>query len=132
MTADVPRSRQAGPQSLDKHTMLLTGAISIGSDGYVTAETLTGSTTTRTGVGEYTITLSNTYYQVKDIQLTFESASTYILIPKVVSHDVSTKTIIFTLNTVSGSTATPVDATQASTVFISILLKRTSDISFNT
>lgn len=82
----------------------LTGGI----DG-VSDCTVKGATAARTGVGTYTVTLSDKFNALMDCQLTLQAATAVDLVPQIISTDVSgAKTIVF--NLLAGATATEVAA----------------------
>lgn len=96
----------------------LTGGI----DG-VASETIQGATVAQTGVGEYTITLAESYNAIMSVQLQVQAATAVDLVPQVKSVDVVTaKTIVFRLLT--GATAT--DPSAALVVYAAILLRNSS------
>lgn len=98
--------------------LLLTGGI----DG-VSSENMLGATAAQTGVGEYTITLDQTYNSLMACHATYEAATAVDLIPQIKSTAVSTsKTIVIRLLT--GATAT--DPSAAGKLNVSIFLRNSS------
>lgn len=84
--------------------VFLTGGI----DG-VADVTVKGASVVRSGVGEYTVTLTDKFAALMDCQLTLEAATPVDLVPQIKSHDVSgAKTIVFSL--LAGATPTEVAA----------------------
>ncbi len=98
--------------------LLLTGGI----DG-VASESIVGASVVQSGVGEYTVTLAESYNAVMSVQLQVLAATAVDLVPQIKSVDVvSAKTIVFRL--LAGATAT--DPSAALTVYIAVLLRNSS------
>lgn len=84
--------------SLEKGIVEIMGVISIASDASVTSESIKGASVAKTGTGEYTITLEDSYVSLLACNLTFVAATAADLVPQVKSYDVVTaKTIVFRL-----------------------------------
>jgi hypothetical protein len=93
-----------------------------GTDGVKSCD-IKGATCARTGVGEYTVTLTDKFAALMDCQLTLEAATAVDLVPQIKSHDVSSaKTIVFRL--LAG--ATPTEVAAASTVHFKAFLRNSS------
>lgn len=93
-----------------------------GVDG-VSDSTIKGATVVRSGVGEYTVTLSDKYAALMDCQLTLEASTAVDLVPQIKSHDVSgAKTIVFRL--LAG--ATPTEVAAAAKVHFKAFLRNSS------
>ena len=91
-------------------TVATAAAVSLtgGIDG-VASSTIAGASAARTGVGEYTVTLTDAYQAVLSCQLTVMAATAVDLVPQIKSVDVvSAKTVVF--RTLAGATATEVAA----------------------
>lgn len=81
------------------------------------------STITQTAVGQFTITLSDTYPSLVSAHFGVMKAVAQDLVPQMVSYDVlSAKTVVVKLLT----GATPTDPTAAMTLFFSIFLRNSS------
>lgn len=109
--------------SLEKGVVMLDGygEISGVDASVVNSACIKGASWARTGTGEYTITLEDSYPSLLSCNVTFECAATNALWAKVKSHDVSSaKTIV--LNTVD-STGAPTDTSLGCALLINIVLK---------
>lgn len=94
-----------------------------GVEGVSSSTALNGASVARTGVGEYTVTLSNTYNALESCNLTLKAATAVDLVPQIKSDDVSSaKTIVFRL--LAGATATELAA--VATVNFSAVLRNSS------
>ena len=102
---------------------LIQGVISIAANASVSSSSIIGATVTKTGAGEYTITLAETYNAMMATNLTLEAATAVDLVPQVKSTDVSSaKTIVINLN----AGATPTDPSAACKVHVSIFMRDSS------
>jgi len=82
-----------------------------------------GAACARTGVGEYTLTLSDKFAALMDCQLTLEAATAVDLVPQIKSHDVSgAKTIVFRLL----AAATPTEVAAPAKVHFKAFLRNSS------
>ena len=109
--------------SKTKMLKLIQGVISIAADASVSSSTIIGAAVTKTGTGEYTITLSETYVAMMATNLTLEAASAVDLVPQVKSTDVSgAKTIVINLN----AGATPTDPAAVCKIHVSIFMRDSS------
>ena len=89
----------------------------------VTSENILGASAARTGVGEITITLDETWNACMGVHVMIESATAQDRVAQVASVDVtSAKTIVVRL--LAGATAT--DPASALTMHVLILLKNSS------
>lgn len=89
----------------------------------VSSSTVNGASVARTGVGEYTVTLSDSYNALESCNLTLKAATAVDLVPQIKSDDVSSaKTIVFRL--LAGATATELAA--VATVNFSAVLRNSS------
>lgn len=93
-----------------------------GIDG-VSSENLLGASVAQTGVGEYTITLDDTFNALMACNLEYQAATAVDLIPQIKSTDVSSaKTIVVRLLT----GATPTDPSADGKLHVSIYLRNSS------
>lgn len=114
-------------QFLFSFTKLLTsihGQIGINaSAAVIDSKSIRGATVTKSGTGQYTVTLDQKFNALMEVQLTLQAATAVDLVPQIVSHDVSgAKTIIFKL--LAGATAT--DPSAACTVHFKAFLRNSS------
>lgn len=104
-----------------KRQVMLTGVISLSSAAAVTGETLPFATVAKTGTGTYTITLNDTYQQMRSCQLTM--LTTEDALARIKSHAVSsTKTVV--IETVTAGTVA--DVTAVAEVHVTLLFKDSS------
>lgn len=109
--------------SLVRKLTCLTGQINIASDATVSSSTISGASVARTGVGEYTVTLSDSFVALLSCNLTLQAATAVDLVPQIKSNDVVTaKTIVF--RTLAGATAT--DPSAACVVHFRALMRDSS------
>ena len=102
---------------------LIQGVISIAANASVSSSSIIGATVTKTGTGEYTITLAETYNAMMATNLTLEAASAVDLVPQVESTDVSgAKTIVINLN----AGATPTNPSAVCKIHVSIFMRDSS------
>lgn len=81
------------------------GYVDIAADASVSSSNIVGGTVTKTGTGQYTLTLQDAYYAPVAIHATLQAATAVDLVPQVVSQSVdSSKTVVVKL--LAGSTAT--------------------------
>lgn len=107
-------------QALSKKVVELGGIISIAADASVSGETILGASVAKTGTGQYTITLEDSYPELLACNLTLAAATAVNLVPQIVSADVvSAKTIVFKLLAV----ATATDPSAVCKVHVSLKLK---------
>lgn len=104
--------------------VLLEGRLDIHTDASVLSTTdFLGGAITKTGTGEYTITLEDTYNKLLACNLTLSAATPVDLVPQVTSEDVDgAKTIVFSLCAAAVAT----DPSAATSVYISLKLKDSS------
>lgn len=124
INASVPAAALVTATGTSGATVSTAGALSLagGIDG-VSSESLIGASVSQTGVGEYTVTLSDPFNALMACHLTLEAATAVDLIPQIKSTDVVTaKTIVFRL--LAGSTAT--DPSAACKAHVSIFLRNSS------
>lgn len=102
---------------------LIDGYVDIAADASVSSSAVDGATVTKTGTGQYTVTLADTYNELLACNLTVQAATAVDLVPQVVSQDVSSaKTIVFKL--LAAATAT--DPSAVCRVYVSLKLKNSS------
>jgi hypothetical protein len=91
--------------SLERGMVFMSGVLAIASDASVTSESLLGASVAKTGTGEYTITLEDSYVSLLSCNLTLEAATAVDLVPQIKSVDVvSAKTIVIRLLAVATAT----------------------------
>lgn len=92
------------PLVKNRRTVLLAGKVSLSAAAAVTANTLDYASVAKTGAGEYTITLEDSYVRTKSIQLTTQQASglPINLVVKADTQSTDKKIIINTFVDVSG------------------------------
>jgi len=91
--------------SFVKKLTAVKGYVDIAADASVSASSVVGGVVTKTGTGEYTLTLTDKYNAIVNANLTLQAATAVDLVPQIVSQDVSgAKTVVFKLLT--GATAT--------------------------
>lgn len=116
-------------QFLYSKTPMLTaiqGSVSIASDASVSASNISGATVTKTGTGQYTITLADSYNALISAGLQIQAATAVDLVPQVKSQTVgSTNLIVVNLN----AGATPTNPSAALVLYIDLFL-RNSSVSF--
>jgi len=103
----------------------LVGTINIAADASVSGYSIKGvASVTKTGTGEYTITLQDAYYSFLTAQCTLMAATAVDLVPQIKSVNVAaaSKTVVVRLNT----GATPTDPAAVCTLCVSIVCKNTS------
>lgn len=104
-----------------KRQVFLSGIVSLNSSAAVTASTIPHVTVTKSGTGEYTLTLDDKYVELRSAQLTMQTSED--LVARVASHDVqSAKTIV--VETATAAVAT--DATAAAEIHVTLVLKDSS------
>lgn len=86
-------------KAFDNEVKMLAGLITIDSDGYVTSDTITGATASRTDATTYTITLDDAFSSLLHVGLSVIAATAVDLVPQVKSQDLSasSKTVVFRL-----------------------------------
>lgn len=88
-----------------KGVVILPGTLSIAADASISSQDFKMGTFTKTGTGEYTLTLSDKYVGALSVLATVQAATAVDLVAQVKSVDVvSAKTVVFNLNT--GATPT--------------------------
>ncbi len=105
--------------------VLIAGKLSIAANAAVSSNTLGSlvSTAARTGAGEYTITLSDTYNAAQSVDYQLLAATAVDLVPQIKSIDVVTaKTIVIRL--LAGATAT--DPSAVCSLYLNIVLNASS------
>lgn len=104
---------------LDKGVVFIAGKLSIAANAAVSSQSIMGGVFTKTGTGEYTLTLDDTYVGLLSAQATVLAATAVDLVPQIKSADVtSAKTIVFNLN--AGATPTNPSAVCELHVFIAL------------
>lgn len=104
---------------------MIAGKISIAADATVSSNTLGSlvASVARTGAGEYTITLSDSYNAIQSINCQLLAATAVDLVPQVKSETAtSTKLIVINLN----AGATPTDPAAVCTLYVNIVLNASS------
>jgi len=102
---------------------LIQGTISIAADASVSSESIVGASVTKTGTGEYTITLDETYNALMACNVTLEAATAVDLVPQIKSTDVSgAKTVVINLN----AGATPTNPSAVCKIHVSIFMRNSS------
>jgi len=117
-------SRIFGPlQALDKEIKILSGLVSIHTDASILSQTLLGGTFSKTGTGEYTLTLQDTYPELLACLVSVEAAVAVDLVAQVKSQTVSTtKLVVINLNTA----ATPTNPSAACKIHVTLVLKNST------
>ncbi len=99
------------------------GYVDIAADASVSASSIQGAVVTKTGTGQYTITLVDSYNAIVGAHLQVQAATAVDLVPQVVSQTVdTTKLVVFKLLT--GATAT--DPSAVCRVYINLELRNSS------
>jgi hypothetical protein len=99
----------------------LAGVISLSAAAAVTASTIPFATVAKTSTGEYTITLDDTYVELRSCQMTMLTSED--LVARMASHDVSSaKTIV--IETATAATAT--DASAVAEIHVELTFKDSS------
>lgn len=120
-------------QSSTREVKTISGIISIlgaasAANNVVTLLTNTGdyvASVARTGTGQYTITLADSYVALVSATFTWMAATAIDLVPQIVSHDVVTaKTIV--VKALAGATATDTANTVQHYLMFDLKLKNTS------
>jgi hypothetical protein len=110
-------------QALDKQIKILAGFASIHTDASILSQTLLGGTFTKTGTGEYTLTLADKYPELLCAQVSVEAATAVDLVAQIDNHAVSTnKTVVINLN----AGATPTDPSAACKLHVLLVLKNST------
>lgn len=96
--------------TLERGVVVLAGILDIHSDATVLSTSFfAGGAFTKTGTGEYTLTLEDKFTELLACSLTLEAATPVDLVPQIDNTDVSSaKTIVF--NTLAAATATNASA----------------------
>ncbi len=106
--------------SLIRKLCCIAGQINIAADASVTSSSILGAAVTKTGTGEYTITLNDTYVAMVAVDAQLQAATAVDLVPQVKSYDVtSAKTVVINLN----AGATPTNPAAACVLHVKILLR---------
>ena len=85
-------------QSIERKSIILSNTVSINSSAAVVSDNSEGEWT-KTGTGEYTLTLPDKYMKCLAAQVTLEAATAVDLVAQIKSIDVtSAKTIVINLN----------------------------------
>lgn len=101
--------------------VMLSGIVSLDAAGAVTSSTVPFATASKSGTGEYTLTLDDKYVELRSAQVTAQTSED--LVPRIASHDVSSaKTVV--LETATAGTAT--DPTAAAELHVTLILKDSS------
>lgn len=110
--------------SIERGVVVLAGILDIHSDASVLSTSFfAGGTFTKSGTGEYTLTLTDKYNELLACSLTVEAATAVDLVPQIDNHDVSSaKTIVFNLN----AAATPTNPSAVCKVHVLLVLKNSS------
>ena len=106
----------------DKRQVLISGIISLNSSAAVTGNNFNSlvASVTKSGTGEYTITLQDKYVELKSLNVTFEGTGD--IVPRVKSTDVAgAKTLV--VQTWDISSAAVANVSAASKLHINIVLK---------
>lgn len=108
---------------LARGLVLLHGNVTIAADASVGTSTFPGGTFTKTGTGEYTLTLEDSYVSLLGAQASLLAATAVDLVPQIKSADVVTaKTVTINLN----AGATPTNPAAACTLYLSLALKNST------
>jgi hypothetical protein len=109
--------------SFTKGLVGIHGYADIAADASVAASVVRGGVVTKTGTGEYTLTLEDKYVGIESVQLTLQAATAVNLVPQIKATDVvSAKTIVFNLN----AAAVPTNPSAACRVYIALRLKNST------
>lgn len=113
-----------GPiQALDKEVKVLSGILSIAADASVSSQTFLGGTWTKTGTGEYTLTLQDVYPELLACLVSVEAATAVDLVAQLKSQTVSsTKLVVVNLN----AGATPTNPSAVCKLHCALVLKNST------
>jgi hypothetical protein len=109
----------------DKRQVIISGIINLSSAAAVTSENFNSlvASVTKSGTGEYTITLTDKYQELKSFNVSYEGLGDTVL--RIKSTDVSSaKTLIFETFDLSG--AAVADVSVVSKIHVNIVLKDSS------
>lgn len=113
-------------QFLYSKTPMLTalqGSVSISAAAAVSSSNIAGATVTKTGTGEYTITLADSYNALISAGFQIQAATAVDLVPQMKSQTVgSTNLIVVNLN----AGATPTNPSAALILYIDLFLRNSS------
>lgn len=109
--------------SFEPNLVILAGKIDLNASAAVlsTTDVQNAASVTKTGTGEYTITLNDSYTKKLSIQATVESDTDADLVAQIDSSDIQGNSAAKTIVIKTMAAAVPTDASAAATIYITIL-----------
>lgn len=99
------------------------GTVSLSAAGAVTTSSVVGGTVTKTGTGQYTLTLADKYNALVSANVTLQAPVPVDLVPQILTTDVTgAKTIVVSLL----ADAVPTDPAAVCTIHFNVILRNSS------
>lgn len=114
--------------SLERGVVSISGSFVVNSSGVITSQAGQGATVSKTGTGQYTITLQDAYNGLIFPDVQIQSATTQNLNVQCASNTIATGTAtpVLVFNLVSAATGNAADFTAVATVYYDLKLKNST------